>query len=112
VEKMTTKQRAKIFMPFDALRGFREALKKQEEIKVEKKEVSLDKALEIDAVLKSLKKGMLISVVYYNEKNSTYSLVTGVLTNISEIYKTITIVKQKINISDIYQIEIIEEKAI
>ena len=37
MEKMNLYDRAKIFLPFDALKGFREALKKQEKIKVDKK---------------------------------------------------------------------------
>ena len=48
--KMTNKERAKIFMPFDALKGFREMLQNQEIIKVEKKELSEDKIKEIDLI--------------------------------------------------------------
>lgn len=112
MEKMTNKERAKIFMPFDALKGFRQALRQEEMIKVEKKEVSEDKAEIIDQTLMKLKKGMLVKIVYYDSTKMQYLLLTGVLTDISDIYKTLTIVKQKINISDIYEIEILEEKAI
>ena len=109
--KMTNKERAKIFMPFDALKGFREMLQNQEIIKVEKKELSEDKIKEIDLILSKLKKGMLVKITY-NNNLSSYQTIEGVLTNIDIIYKTITIVKNKINIVDLYNIEIVEEEAI
>ena len=110
--KMTNKERAKIFMPFDALKGFREILQNQEIIKIEKKELSEDKIKEIDLILSKLKKGMLVKITYYNNNLSSYQTIEGVLTNIDIIYKTITIVKNKINIVELYDIEIIEEEAI
>ena len=55
---------------------------------------------------------MLVKITYYNNNLSSYQTIEGVLTNIDIIYKTITIVKNKINIVELYDIEIIEEEAI
>ena len=39
--------RARQFLPFDALKGFKEAIKKREKIKVDKIEISEDLAVEL-----------------------------------------------------------------
>ena len=58
-EKMPIEQRAKLFMPFAALRGLEEALeKKREEMLKENKIIlSEDGIMEVDNLLRNLKKG-------------------------------------------------------
>ena len=108
-EKMPISERAKIFAPFDALKGFREMLKEQEFIKEEKKILSDDMIEELSHKINSLKIGFIVDVKHYNEKEEAYQKTVGVLTKIDNAYKKITIVKQKINIDDILDINIIEE---
>lgn len=108
-EKMPISERAKIFAPFDALKGFREMLKEQEFIKEEKKILSDDMIEELSHKINSLKIGFIVDVKHYNEKEEAYQKTVGVLTKIDNVYKKITIVKQKINIDDILDINIIEE---
>ena len=62
MEKMKISDRAKIFLPFDTLKGFRDALKEKEKIKVDKKLLSNYQKEEIMKVLKELKKGDLVKI--------------------------------------------------
>ena len=106
--KMPIKERAKIFAPFDALKGFREMLVEVEVIKEEKKELSEDQINYLSSIINSLEFGMLIEVTYYIDKDKCYQKITGVFTKIDKVYKRITIIKKKINIEDIIDIRIIE----
>ena len=51
---MPQADRAKQFMPFDAVRGLREALAEKERILVPKKELSEEKKEELDYLLKEI----------------------------------------------------------
>ena len=58
--------RAKIFMPFDALPGFREALAERERIAVPRSELSADTQEELDRKLKEIRPGDLVTALYYS----------------------------------------------
>jgi len=107
---MKISDRAKIFMPFDALNGFREALRGQEKVRVEKINLLDDQIEEIRQSLNLIKKGMMLRIVYYVHQDKNYLSLEGIITNIDEVLRTITIVKTKIKIDDIYTIEIIKNK--
>ena len=70
--KMSVSERAKIFAPFDALKGFREMLKEEERVKEVKKELSQDMIDDLDNVINSLKLGMMIEVIFYDSKVESY----------------------------------------
>ena len=106
--KMPIKERAKIFSPFDALKGFREMLAQEEIIKEDKKVLSEDQINDLSNIINELIIGMMIKVKYYDYKDSCYKTLIGVFTKLDTTYKRISIVKTKINIMDIYAIEIIE----
>ena len=48
--------RARQFLPFDALKGFKEAIKKRQKVKVDKIELSDEMAVELSYKLKKVKK--------------------------------------------------------
>lgn len=108
-EKMKPSERAKIFAPFDALKGFREMLAEKEVIKEEKKELSDDMIESLSNTINSLKVGMMILVKHYDEKEKCYIKTIGMLTKIDYVYKRLVVVKKKINILDIYEVSVIEE---
>lgn len=59
--------RAKQFMPFDALKGFREAIR-EKEIEIEEKSVlEEDRSNDINNTLENLKVGKRIEITYYEE---------------------------------------------
>lgn len=98
--------RARQFLPFDALTGFRKEIKKREKIVVKKIELADDYSEVLNQKLLLVKKGMMITIIYYS--NEEYIEKTGIVSDIDPIYKTITIVKDKINIADIIDINSVE----
>lgn len=109
---MKISDRARIFLPFDALKGFREALAKKEKVKVEKRILSEYQKEEINRILIKLKKGCLVNLEYYSEEDKEYLSLEGVLTRIDKTSKTITIVKKEILMENIHQIKILENDVI
>ena len=95
--------RAKQFMPFDSLKGLREALREKEEILVPKKELSEEQYKELNDSLYTLKKGDVISVVYFSE--GKYIKLEGYLTKINLELKYLQIVQQKIPFENLYEIK-------
>lgn len=96
--------RAKLFIPFDALKGFREALAEKEHITVPKAELSEEKKEELDFTLNQLRIGTIITIVYFH--NDEYLKKTGMVSKISETSRSITVVSTTILFSDIYDIRI------
>jgi hypothetical protein len=105
---MPIKDRAKIFAPFDALKGFREMLAEEEIIYEDKIEPSEDMILYLSNVINQLEVGMMVEIKYYVNDLKCYKKMIGIFTKIDKVYKKITIVKTKINIEDIIDIKIIE----
>lgn len=95
--------RAKIFLPFDGLKGFKEALKEKEKIIVPKKILSQDEKDIISYKLLQIRKEDIIKVVYY--ENDEYIETEGMVSNIDLEKKNLTIVYKKINFNDIIEIK-------
>ena len=98
-------ERAKQFMPFDALKGFREMLRFVEKQKLEKKEFTSDFLIVLDEKIKSLKKGMNIKVTYFYDLN--YIETCGVVKSVDVINQTLFLLNTNINFDDIMDIEIL-----
>ena len=96
--------RARQFMPFAALTGYYEVIKQREKIIEPRKELSEDEAEMLSDKLNKVQKGMLITLTYYKE--DCYDTITGLVSNIDPVYRTITIVKTKIAIDDVCDIRI------
>ncbi len=97
--KMDRENRAKQFMPFDALKGFREALEEKERIVVPKRELSEEQKEELDFKLRQIKKMDMITVEYFQD--GEYVQITGVVSRIDETSKSMKIVNTKIPFEDI-----------
>lgn len=94
--------RAKQFVPFDALKGFREALLEKERILVPKIELSEEMMEELDRTLHSLSPGKMVSVVYFH--NDEYIKITGIFVKVCESSRTMQVVNTKIPLEDIREI--------
>lgn len=101
--------RAKIFAPFDALKGFKEALKEKEKIVVEKRIISQEEKEKIGNILKEIKKNDMVEIIYFN--NGEYIKVKGIVSKIDFVYLKITIVTTKIEFNDIYKINLVKESS-
>ena len=72
--------RAKLFLSYDALKGFKERIHAKERIVVKKPILSEDQLYELDWKIKQIKPGMMISVVYFD--NYQYVYKEGIVTQI------------------------------
>ncbi len=97
--------RAKQFMPFDALKGFREMLLFVEKQKLEKKEFSTDFLDILNNKLKNLKKGMNIKVTYFYDLN--YIETCGIIKDIDVSNQILILLNTKINFDDVIDIELL-----
>lgn len=102
---MSDDNRCKIFMPFDALKGFKEAIKEKEKIVVEKKNLTEDDYELLNQEFNKIKKGTIVKVIYY--KNEEYLEYTGMVSDIHIALRFIKIVKEKISFDDIYSLKVI-----
>lgn len=100
--KMSREERAKQFMPFAALKGYPDALRKKEKIVVPKMELSEEYKEELDRKLKQVQKNDMITVVYYEK--SEYLKKTGMVSKIDETARVLKIVNTKIPFENIFEI--------
>lgn len=102
-EQMSPADRAKQFMPFDALKGFREALKQKEKILVPKRELSEEQKEALSRILLQIKKNDMVSVEYFYQ--GEYRLVNGMVSSINTTARFLTVVNTKIKFEDIADIQ-------
>lgn len=103
VSKMSREDRAKQFMPFAALKGYSEALRKKEKIVVPRIELSEEYKEELDWKLKQIRKNDIVTVVYYYK--SEYLKMTGMVSRIDETARILKIVNTKISFENLYDID-------
>lgn len=100
--KMSREDRAKQFMPFAALKGYPDALRKKEKIVVPRMELSEDYAEELDRRLNRLKPGDMVTAVYFCR--GEYLKTTGLLVKLDRDSRFLQIVGNKIPLQDLYDI--------
>ncbi len=101
---MPIEERAKQFAPFSPLRGLHEALAKMERVVVPKAELSEERAEELNRVLSQMKKGDMVTAVYYSE--GEYVKVTGKVARLDLDENFLQVVDTKIMFGDLYRVEI------
>lgn len=97
--KMDRSNRAKQFMPFDALTGLRAALAERERIIVPKRELSEEQKEELDYKLQALQVGDMITAEYFHD--GEYLQVTGMISRIDASSRVLQVVNTKIAFEDI-----------
>lgn len=104
---MTQQERAKLFMPFDAMKGLKEALRKREEkhLRVQKIELSEESLEELSSTLLRLEVGTDVMIKYYC--NYQYVCTKGIIRKINYEYRLLFIDDLKIHFDDIYSVEMI-----
>ena len=100
--KMSREDRAKQFMPFAALKGYPEALRKKEKVVVPRAEVSEEYAEVLNRKLRQIKKNDIITIIYFH--GGEYLKKTGMVSRIDETARILKIVNTKICFDDIYDI--------
>lgn len=95
--KMDSVQRAKIFAPFDALRGFdaKIDIAQDKTREVKRMELSEEVKAALADKLRKIRKGMRITVQYFvpdqNENTGNYMEITGAVTRIDPFGKTLAL---------------------
>lgn len=103
LSKMSRQDRAKQFMPFAALKGLPEALKKKERLTVERIELSDCMKEELNEKFLQLETGKMVTVTYYLQ--GEYVKLTGMVAKIDYCYRVLRIVDIRIHFDYIIDIE-------
>ena len=105
---MTREQRAKQFMPFDAMKGLQEALRDREErhSRVERHGISEEEQEALSAVLNRLSKGDKIRISYYSHFHDVEK--AGTVTAVNYAYRFLKVDEEKIVFDDVYRIALID----
>lgn len=106
-QKMPPERRAKQFMPFDALKGFREALASKEKPRENKIIHGEDAEKELDMILNSIHDGEEVVVRYFFDES--YAILRGAVAKNEKAKKYISIGETKIEYCDIEAIIIEKE---
>ena len=104
--------RAAQFLPFDALKGLSEELRKREErhCRVEKVELSEEQAAVVNNELCKLQAGDAVRIRFYYHGH--YVTLDGVLTKIVPQMRHLTMGTAKIGFDDIYEIKQIDPSSV
>ena len=102
---MSRMERAKQFIPFDAMKGLQEELRERERrrSRVERHDISEEAIEENSAVLLKLRKGSLIRLDCHRDFHDI--TLEGAVSEINLTYKFLKLNGEKIFFEDIYHIE-------
>lgn len=101
---MPRSRRAKQFMPFDALRGLKEAIAAKERVIEPRRYPSEDAIAEINEKLLGLHKGQIVTVVYYGIYEQIYLQLTGPVTKVDPYWHHLQIGNTTIEFPEIDQL--------
>ena len=101
---MPMSERAKIFMPFDALKGYREALRERERqaLAVERRELTEEQRERLSAEVASLGRGDEIEVTHF--EGGHYEVCRGVFGGIDEGLGAIIVDGRRVEMADVVAI--------
>ena len=99
---MDRSDRAKQFMPFDALKGFQEALREKERIRVPKRSLSEEERAELDRELARIGKMDMVEAEYFQD--GEYVCVRGMVAAVSRQEGWLRIVNTQIRFEDIVRL--------
>ena len=104
---MRREDRAKQFLPFDAMKGLYEALREREEKvnKVERRELDAEQTEALNAALLALKKGDRAEIVFFKE--GVYYLLRGEIARVNVVEKYLSVGREKIPFFDLFSVNIL-----
>ena len=106
---MRREDRAKQFLPFDAMKGLQEALREREEkvLRVPRREPDEERVAAINEALSLAQKGDLAEVVYF--KDGSYSLIQSIVKKVDVVEKYLVVGGLKIPFSDVFDLKLQKE---
>jgi hypothetical protein len=112
--RMDLSNRAKIFLPFAALKGYEEEISKKQKIVVPKSELSEDMKERLDLRFRQIasklqnKNHPMVTVIYFKKDleadTGIYLELTGMVAKLDSNLRFIQLVNNRINLDDIYDI--------
>ena len=103
---MSRQERAKQFMPFAALKGYEDALRRKEKVTVLKAQLCPERQEELDRILRQIRRNDMVTAVYFQE--GEYVKLTGMVSRIDGTARILKIVDTKIDFEDLYEVEVQE----
>lgn len=94
--------RAKQFLPFASLKGYYDQIRERERIIDVRRELNEEEMIQLSHKLEFLKKGMMAKVTFYNI--DAYESIEGIVAHIDLVLRTLTIIKTKIPLDDIIEL--------
>lgn len=94
--------RAQQFMPFAALRGYYDLVRQRERVVQPKRALTDEEALELSRAFAQLERRSMAEVVYYDGEG--YITLRGIVTDIDEAARILTIVRTHIPFDDILEL--------
>lgn len=97
--------RAAQFMPFAALRGYYELIRRQERVPEPRHELTDEEALALSRTVARIRRGQVVRAVYYD--GDAYATLTGCVARIDLVERELTLVQTRIPLDDIKELEIV-----
>jgi hypothetical protein len=102
--------RAKQFLPFAALKGYYDEIRERTRVIEPRRERTEDENNRLSDIMNQLKKGMMVKIKFY--RGDAYETLEGLITHIDLTFRTLTLVKTKLDLDDIYEITCDEIRSI
>ena len=106
---MNREDRAKQFLPFDAMKGLKEAMEKQEELlsRVEKTELGEEDAECLSLALSQVERGDAVRVTVF--LGGHYRTLAGTVTRLDPVRRLLTLDDRKLPFDDLTALEILQK---
>ena len=95
-------ERAAQFMPFAALTGYYDLVRRRERVCEPRRDPGEEDAARISAELASLKRGQLVRVTHYD--GTAYVERTGVVSSVEPEFRTFSIARERISFDNVWSI--------
>jgi len=95
--------RAKQFLPFASLKGYYDEIRERNRVIQVRRDRTEEENNLLSFQMNQIKKGLMIKVTHYDK--DAYVTIEGLVTHIDLAFHTLTIVKTKISLDDIYMIQ-------
>ncbi len=102
-ERRPRADRAQQFMPFAALKGYYDLIHERERVAEPKRELTDERALMLSRKLARVERRTMATVIHYD--GEAYVADRGLVSDIDEARRTITVVRTRIDFEDIWDIE-------
>ena len=96
-------ERAAQFMPFAALTGYYDLVRRRERVCEPRRDPGEEDAERISTELSRLKRGQLVRVTHYD--GVAYATRTGVVSGVEPEHRTLSIARERISFDDVWSIE-------